>query len=97
MDQLRLSCLKYCVVHDVCRYGVGYHLTLVKGPSCDSRQLCELITSKVPGAQLATDVSAELTFLLPFTSSQHFPTLLDTLERETTTIISIYTHYTTIR
>jgi ATP-binding cassette subfamily A (ABC1) protein 3 len=27
-------------------------------------------------------VSAELTFLLPFTSSQHFPTLLDTLEQQ---------------
>ena len=67
------------------RYGVGYHLTLVRGPACDSRGLSELITSTVPGSQLASDVSAELTFLLPFTSSQHFPTLLDTLERENNT------------
>ena len=71
-----------CVFVCVFRYGVGYHLTLVKTPSCDTRQLSDLITSTVPGAKLATDVSAELTFLLPFTSSQYFPTLLDTLERE---------------
>ena len=63
-----------------CRYGVGYHLTLVKGRSCDTGRLSELIKSTVPGSQLASDVSAELTFLLPFTSSQHFSTLLDTLE-----------------
>ena len=62
------------------RYGVGYHLTLVKTPSCDTGRLSHMITSTVPGSQLASDVSAELTFLLPFTSSQHFPTLLDTLE-----------------
>ena len=59
---------------------MGYHLTLVKGRSCDTGRLSELIKSTVPGSQLASDVSAELTFLLPFTSSQHFPTLLDTLE-----------------
>jgi hypothetical protein len=64
------------------RYGVGYHLTLVKGRSCDTGRLSELIKSTVPGSQLASDVSAELTFLLPFTSSQHFPTLLDTLETQ---------------
>ena len=59
---------------------MGYHLTLVKGRSCDTGRLSELIKSTVPGSQLASDVSAELTFLLPFTSSQHFSTLLDTLE-----------------
>ena len=59
---------------------MGYHLTLVKTPSCDTGRLSHMITSTVPGSQLASDVSAELTFLLPFTSSQHFPTLLDTLE-----------------
>jgi ABC-type multidrug transport system ATPase subunit len=64
------------------RYGVGYHLTLVKADSCDTGRLSELIKSTVPGSQLASDVSAELTFLLPFTSSQHFPTLLDTLEND---------------
>ena len=80
-----IICMHACkFMYYVCRYGVGYHLTLVKGPSCDTRQLCELITSTVPGSELASDVSAELTFLLPFTSSQHFPTLLDTLEREST-------------
>ena len=72
----------WCVCVCVCRYGVGYHLTLVKGPSCDTQQLRELIMSTVPGSELASDVSAELTFLLPFTSSQHFPSLLDTLERQ---------------
>ena len=66
----------------VYRYGVGYHLTLVKGPSCDSREMSELVTSTVPGSQLATDVGAELTFLLPFTSSQYFPVLLESLEGE---------------
>ena len=61
---------------------MGYHLTLVKGPSCDTGRLRQLIISTVPGSELASDVSAELTFLLPFTSSQHFPSLLDTLESQ---------------
>ena len=63
-----------------CRFGTGYHLTLVKGPACKTARLSELVTSTVPGSQLDSDVSAELSFLLPFTSTQHFPQLLDALE-----------------
>ena len=49
----------------------------------------------MPGSQLASEVSAELTFLLPFTSSQYFPTLLDRLERENNTITT--PHCTTLQ
>jgi hypothetical protein len=43
------------------RFGVGYHMTLVKAPICDVSHISAVIDSHVHGAVLTSDVGAELT------------------------------------
>ena len=62
------------------RYGVGYHMTMVKGPHCDSQAVTDLVERMVTGAQQEMDVGAELSFILPSQSSHQFPQLFDTLD-----------------
>ena len=64
----------------MCRYGVGYRLVMVKQAACNSTQVTELVKSFVDEAQQVTDVGAELSFLLPSSSSSNFPSLFNTLE-----------------
>ena len=60
------------------RYGVGYHLTVVKDEKCDSDAVSELVKGTIPGSEVGTDVGAELSFILPAQSSHLFPGLFDT-------------------
>ena len=62
------------------RYGVGYHMTLVKEQQCDSAQVTDMVLSIVRGAEQVTDVGAELSFVLPSNSTPQFPDLFKTLE-----------------
>ncbi len=78
------NCKTY--VHS-CRYGVGYHMTIVKKTDCDSSKLISLVKSMVESAQQVTDVGAELTFILPSNATPTFPNLFDTLEGRCKTII----------
>ena len=64
----------------VYRYGVGYHMTLVKERQCDSAQVTEMVLSIVRGAEQVTDVGAELSFVLPSNATPQFPELFKTLE-----------------
>ena len=64
------------------RYGIGYHMTMVKEASCDSRQVTELVLRTVGGAQKKTDVGAELSFILPSTSTHQFPAMFEEIEGE---------------
>ena len=62
------------------RYGVGYHMVVVKEPSCNSASVNSLVRSLVQGSKNITDVGTELSFVLPSNSSSSFPQLFDTLE-----------------
>ena len=64
----------------LCRYGVGYHMTIVKEASCSSSRVAEVVQSMVSQAEQVTDVGAELSFILPSSATPHFPQLFDTLE-----------------
>ena len=66
----------------VLRYGVGYHLTIVKHISCDSSRVEQLVKSFVSGAEQVTDVGAELSYILPSSSTPSFPELFDRLEAD---------------
>lgn len=59
------------------RYGVGYHLTIVKEPHCDVRNVASLVENKVTGSEMKTNIGAELSFTLPSQSSHLFPQLFD--------------------
>ena len=62
------------------RYGVGYHMTVVKEPGCVSHNVEQLVTSYVPDAKQVTDVGAELSFILPTSATTKFPDLFDSLD-----------------
>ena len=65
-----------------CRYGVGYHMTIVKEPSCVSSEVERLVKSFVPSAEMVTNVGAELSFILPSCAVTQFPLLFDEMECE---------------
>ena len=80
-----------CMVHDTelvpvillfIRYGVGYHLTIVKDDSCDPSQVERAVRSAVSDAEQSTDVGAELSYVLPSSATGSFPQLFDKLEAE---------------
>lgn len=69
-----------CVTGSMCRYGVGYHMTVVKEPGCVSENVERLVCSFVPEAHQETDVGAELSFTLPSNATGKFPELFDKLD-----------------
>ena len=55
-------------------------MTVEKQPQCVSAQVTELVKSFVEGGEQVTDVGAELSFILPSSSTSSFPALFDSLE-----------------
>ena len=45
--------------------GAGYHMIIVKEPACDVEALTQLVQSHVAAAQLESNISAELSYILP--------------------------------
>lgn len=66
--------------HYCCRYGVGYHLTLVKKESCDQDAITNLVKHYVPTAEIISSVGAEIQFVLSSESSQNFEALFYEME-----------------
>eukprot|EP00052_Salpingoeca_macrocollata_P025254 m.229564 g.229564 ORF g.229564 m.229564 type:complete len:1857 (+) comp22401_c4_seq1:3439-9009(+) len=62
------------------RFGVGYHMTMVKESNCDTARVESLVSSAVPGAVLEADAGAELSFLLPQHETASFPTLFSSMD-----------------
>lgn len=62
------------------RFGVGYHLTLVKRPACHTPTVTATVLKHVATARLTGDVGAELTYLLPKAAVASFPTLFSAIE-----------------
>jgi len=61
--------------------GVGYHLYIVKEPTCIAENILETIKLYVPEAEVESNVGAELSFVLPKEQSAKFEKLFDNLER----------------
>lgn len=75
-----VNCLKHYFVKYYNRYGVGYHLTLVKNEGCNQNAVTSLIVSHVPNAQLLSSVGAEMEFLLSGEHSSGFERLFQEIE-----------------
>lgn len=54
----------------------------MKGDSCDSSHVERTVKSVVADAEQATDVGAELSYILPSASTPSFPDLFDLLEAQ---------------
>lgn len=64
------------------RYGVGYHLTLVKKENCNENAVTSLIVNHVPSAQLLSSVGAEMEFVLSSEHSNGFEALFQEIENK---------------
>ncbi|CAD5114243.1 DgyrCDS3384 [Dimorphilus gyrociliatus] len=62
------------------KYGVGYHMTIVKTPECDVTGLTKVIKNFVEEAKIESNISAELSFILPQKSTNKFEAMFKTLE-----------------
>ena len=57
---------------------------MVKDAVCESSRVEQLVKTFVPDAEQVTDVGAELSFILPSSSTPSFPDLFDRLESDKT-------------
>ena len=57
-------------------------MVIVKEPTCNVEVLTQLVQSHVPTAQLESDISAELSYILPQDSSHKFVGLFTEIEKE---------------
>ncbi|XP_070574888.1 phospholipid-transporting ATPase ABCA3-like [Ptychodera flava] len=62
------------------RYGIGYHMNLVKNAACDRIAIDSLIKRHVPPAELVSDVGAELSYILPRENTPAFTPMFQELE-----------------
>ena len=60
--------------------GAGYHLIIVKEKTCLVSRITELVKSHIASAALESEISAELSYLLPFDESENFEKLLLEIE-----------------
>ncbi|XP_033746545.1 ATP-binding cassette sub-family A member 3-like [Pecten maximus] len=67
-------------------YGAGYHLVVVKSKTCDVNRLTSLVTSHIPRAVVESDISAELSYLLPFEESPKFEKLFEDIEKNASSL-----------
>uniref|UniRef100_A0A8D0GV65 ABC transporter domain-containing protein n=1 Tax=Sphenodon punctatus TaxID=8508 RepID=A0A8D0GV65_SPHPU len=62
------------------KYGAGYHMVMVKEPSCNLGEISRLICQYVPNATMESNAGAELSFILPKESTHRFEALFTELE-----------------
>ena len=55
-------------------------MVIVKGQSCNVDNLTALVKSRIPSAQLKSQISAEVTYVLPFSESKKFEGLFKEIE-----------------
>ncbi|KAI9140082.1 hypothetical protein BKA69DRAFT_1081761 [Paraphysoderma sedebokerense] len=64
------------------RFGIGYHLNMVKSPDCDVSTVNSFIVQYIPSAKQTRNVGSELSFTLPYQSVSEFKHFFDALEDE---------------
>lgn len=62
------------------RYGVGYHIVLVREEHCKIDSVVAMIQSHVPEAKVESTSGAELSLILPKESTASFPALFNDLQ-----------------
>eukprot|EP00043_Microstomoeca_roanoka_P008399 m.80908 g.80908 ORF g.80908 m.80908 type:complete len:1735 (+) comp14227_c0_seq1:159-5363(+) len=80
------------------RYGIGYHMIVVKDQGCDASSVTYVVQAHVPTAVMEANIGAEITYLLPRNSSSAFPALFSELEnrKEELKLMSVGVSVTTM-
>lgn len=66
------------------KFGIGYHLVCVKGPTADPEAVTKLIQKYVSDAKIENDIGTELSYQLPDDSSSQFQSMFKELETNIT-------------
>ncbi|XP_037078455.1 phospholipid-transporting ATPase ABCA1-like [Pollicipes pollicipes] len=66
------------------RFGLGYHLTVVRGATACEEDLDRIVASHVPDRESGRSHGNELSFVLPMASVSQFPELFADLEKRQT-------------
>jgi len=66
------------------KYGIGYHMTLIKDSHCITSVIENLVKSIIPFAEMKTDLGMELCFILPVNLTSKFSSLFEILENNKT-------------
>ncbi|XP_046356645.2 phospholipid-transporting ATPase ABCA3-like isoform X2 [Haliotis rufescens] len=61
-------------------YGAGYHLVMVKEPTCQVPSVTAVVQRYVPTAVMESEINAELSYLLPDDQSVNFAALFTEIE-----------------
>jgi len=64
------------------RYGVGYHMTLVKDTNFNENKTLGLVSEMIPTSKLTSNVGAEVGYILESESSKQFKPLFQCLEEK---------------
>ncbi|XP_046356672.2 phospholipid-transporting ATPase ABCA3-like [Haliotis rufescens] len=63
-------------------YGAGYHLVVVKEPTCQVASVTAVVQQYVPTAVMESEINAELSYLLPDDQSANFAALFTEIETQ---------------
>ncbi|XP_067683952.1 phospholipid-transporting ATPase ABCA3-like [Haliotis asinina] len=61
-------------------YGAGYHLVMVKEPTCQVASVTAVVQQHIPTAVIESEINAELSYLLPDDQSANFAALFTEIE-----------------
>jgi len=64
------------------RFGIGYHLSMVKAPQCSVHDVRAVIEQQVLGSKVLSDNDRELTFVIPLAQVSQFAHLFETLAKD---------------
>ena len=70
----------YTYLNICVRYGVGYHLTLVKGSNFKETKTKSLFAEKLPTSKLVGNIGAEMSYILDEQNVKQFKDLFIALE-----------------
>ena len=76
---LAISCSD--VICQLVTVGAGYQLAMVKKSTCRTADVTRVVQSHVAGSRLSSDVSAELSYVLPQDSKADFSRLFTELDK----------------
>ncbi|CAD5121577.1 DgyrCDS10076 [Dimorphilus gyrociliatus] len=62
------------------KFGVGYHLVMAKASNCDVDKISQTIRQYVPNALLESNISSELSYILPKESSENYEEMFRDIE-----------------
>ena len=68
------------------RYGVGYHMTIVKGTEFNESETVKLVNNTIPSAKMVGNIGAEMSYILEESSTKLFKGLFEQLEGITSVV-----------